>query len=382
MPLPNSKYIFDSQELKSLLKEYKHPHLHSLLQLYLDAVPRRPSHLTLTEGEVLAANKSVGIYNTSPLHKSSCSQVFKLLSLNAGGFGVDSNHYNDLDLGYQHNYCMPKILDYIQSQDFDIVHFQDFPMVREYIEMVSLEGKYQYIFIPQIFLTHCFPKSQDSGLLLLIKQGLHPTNFKLLLHPTGIPKINNYQPKLAQADMLFVNSTLYYDLNIDSHPVTLANTYISPISTASQRLHNINISIASRKPGRDFLITGDFNIYGTETLKTFFGLPANPYSFSINAGAQLLFGNNIPHFIERQKLIQLVNQQGLKVANAQSPYTPSIRINLSQHTPRFVNWLLREVTVDWLLDMAISNINTIATRIDPQPFGDVDHASLIVNWRL
>ncbi len=380
----NPPNTFDERELQNLLEEYNHPVLSQLLKTYLKAGKDNLIELQIESDTLTWKGMQVGFSNIDieRFDKRNDQQFFKLLSLNVGGFGVDSNAFDDLDRGTQENILLPKLKKYIASHDFDIVHFQDFPLEKKYIRELCMEGAYNYVFVPHIFLKHRFHGSQDSGLLVLSKKKISLGNFRLLFHQTGIPKVNHYQSHFQASDMLLFNSTLFYDIECGKKRITMANTYISPISRKKERLESIVSSTMRHDTHNSFLMTGDMNIYGSNTLNSGFGLSAIPYGFLKNAVSALLTHKNIPHYLERAQLSRLLKKSHYRIANLDGTYQSTINIKLSDYAPNFFNFLLNKIEARWLLDLAITDIDCLVTRIEPEPFGDIDHSSLIVNWRV
>ena len=297
----------------------------------------------------------------------------KLLSLNCGGFGIDSNHFR-IDLGYQEE-CFAKLLAHIREHGFTLVHLQDYPYTPELLERLAEVTGYALRAVPQIFLTHARPCSQDSGLVVLTHPDLKTSEWTYRYHETNVPKVDGYQRELAEAEMIFVNGTLGYTVELEGYSYRLNNTYICPVSTARKRRE---VFAAEAKLSREYpryLLTGDTNLYGTNTLRRVAGLlPANPYAFVLNAGSSWLLGRNYPHLRERRRITKLLTKRRLYLANRSTGN--SIRFALRNFVPGPLQFLVGNKQVGWLLDLAVTNLNPLPCTLDSEPFGDVDHASL------
>ena len=300
----------------------------------------------------------------------------KLLSLNCGGFGIDSNRFR-VDKEYQEA-CFAKLVEHVKTHNFALVHLQDYPYTSEYLERLSEATGYALRAIPQIFLTHARPDSQDSGLVVLAHPSLQTSRWSYRYHETNVPKVRAYQPSLGDSEMLFLNGTLSYTLDFAGTPYRLANTYVCPVSTARRRRV---VFAAEAEEARDYpryLLTGDTNIYGTNTLARVGGvLPANPYAFALNAASILLFGRNYPHLLERRRLARTLGRQGLRLAN--NAKESSISFALREFVPETFRFLVGKRRVGWLLDLAITNLEALECTLDAEPYGDIDHASLHIN---
>lgn len=297
----------------------------------------------------------------------------KLLSLNCGGFGIDSNHFR-IDLEYQEE-CFAKLLAHIQEHHFTLVHLQDYPYTPELLERLAEATGYALRAVPQIFLTHARAYSQDSGLVVLTHPDLETSEWAYRYHETNVPRMDGYQREMEKDEMIFLNGTLGYTVEFEGYRYRLNNTYICPVSTARKR-HEVFATEAklSRKYPR-YLLTGDTNLYGTNTLRRVGGiLPANPYAFALNAGSSWLLGRNYPHLWERRRITQLLTKRSLYLANRSTGN--SISFALRNFVPKPLQFFVGNKQVGWLLDLAVTNLNPLPCTLDPEPFGDVDHAAL------
>ena len=359
---------FTQPELRRLLFTYRE-HSNSTLSL---------SDFVAHEHRPIPWSRLRSKYHHSPAALPLVPELedLKVLSLNCGGFGIDSNQFR-VDKEYQET-CFAKLVDHIRTHRFALVHLQDYPYTPEYLERLSEATGYALRAVPQIFLTHARPDSQDSGLVVLAHPSLHLSDWSYRHHETNIPKVHAYQPNLDDAEMLFLNGTLSYTLEFARTAYRLANTYICPVSTARRRRA---VFAAEARQARDYphyLLTGDTNIYGTNTLVRVGGLlPANPYAFALNAASALLFGRNYPHLLERRRLARTLHRQGLRLAN--NAKQSSISFALQEFVPEALRFLVAGRRVGWLLDLAVTNLDSLECRLNAAPYGDIDHASLHIN---
>lgn len=357
--------------MKSLF--FPQPQLDELIEKYPHASRLRSSIQDFKKYGYEITN----IKPSKPKKVSLKSKNLKIVSLNVGNFGISSS---ELYKNYEaRNVFMVDLEKFLDMHDFDILHFQDFPADEAIIRRFT-SGDYEYHFEPTFFVEHTHPKSHDSGLLTIWKKELGAGNIRRKFHKTAVPVFDGYHTNLAKDEMISISSSILYDLDINGETITCINCYQSPISRRKEREESILTSLQPTK--KKLLLTGDLNTYGVNTIFGPLGLSANPYSFGWNALWTLLTGKNIPEHRERLRLETKLNQADYYIANHRSDNSPTIGFYIGDFAPKPFKKIFENIKVTWLLDYAITNIPGATVTVDPNPFGDFDHSSLIVNLKL
>ena len=312
-----------------------------------------------------------------PAQKKRCRWRAKnsVLSLNCGGFGVDSHNFTIDDTFQEKSFA--KLLKHIQTHQFGLVHLQDYPYTPNLLARLAEATGYALHAVPQVFLTHTHPDAQDSGLIVLSHPDLEVTGHTYRFHETNLPKASGYKRVFTDEEMLLVNGTLSYRVVLADQTYRLTNLYVSPISTRKTRYEVFRREAELARSFPRWLLTGDTNLYGIDTLRPVLGiLSANPCAFVPCAAASLFTGKNRFHRHELRRVRKTFALAGIKTVN--DPTVPSISFALKNHLPKPLRWLVGQKRVYWALDLAFSNDPAFNAYLDRTPFGDFDHASLHV----
>jgi hypothetical protein len=338
-----------------------------------------------------------------------------LVQLNVGSFGLDSDN-NDIDQDYYET--GKKLITFLQSQKSQTLVFnlQDVPNDQFLWEQINSDG-YSVFWYPTNHYSQGKYKSRpDTGNAILINTNLQ--GYKLQLdncfikyHSTEIPDYGQYNKKSSSQDLIQISSTMYAVFrNEQSKEVFLiANTYISPFITQQKRLQIIDNIIATTKEfhlqanqsysGYKVIhrFAGDFNVYGVDSNKGPFGLPANPFSFlpsvidSLITGfrpfrilrfkSPFVPGKNHIHRNERSHLQGLASIYGFQSLPSSDTDQFSISIPIAKYAPSLLKPIFAGSECRWLLDYVIYPIYEVGvyTYFSLDPFGQRDHKSLIVS---
>jgi hypothetical protein len=375
--IPKDDLIKNFLEFVSLAKEHK------LYGLYYsqDKIVAQAENQNIAIGRSFVAKPRTVIQDKTGL-----------LSLNCGNYDSslgqlrEENRYTELRL---------KFLKYLQSKNFGNLHLQDLSDDSESFESLENLG-YTGFWIPNLIYSEGKIKNLNSGIGSFYDGNLKFFTQKIFisLHQGNLPNITNYTKNATSNDLLTVNCSIYQAFVME-HKKTiliLTNTYISPFSTAADRLQNILQTVKNIKEIKSNLVseypdytiverfTGDMNIYGVNSLQGPVGLKASPWSFGLPLLSSIFTGRNLPNERELDSLQQGLNQLGYKFTPENNQDNQTIFIQVEKYVPSFLKPLFRNKRVGWQLDLCIVPINqeTKAT-LDQEPFGDFDHSSLIIS---
>ena len=393
----DQRYFLDNRELQDISDKSENIIVKNLIKIHQTTSPNTLFKLTNIKDKLyidLAGETiQVGLAFEGRYIEQNDKIIPKLASLNCGGFGVnedqakDQTRYDNLKL---------KLLGYIKNKCLKVFHFQDFPCDSKFFSDLSDLG-YSGIWIPNIIFSEGnYPQNPNTGLLSIFQNtsNFHNIQNNFCFHESNFARLNNYNKKRKDEDLLIANCSLYQSFE-DAQDQTislLTNTYISPFSTQPRRQQNIvltveNIIKIKQELQSKFVkykilerFTGDFNLYGINSLYGIFGLSVKPWSFGLPLLASLMTGINIPNKLEITKLSKALSKLGYRISPTTKNENQTIFIRLADHLPKFLKPAFRKIKVGWQLDMCISpNEYNYKVSVDPEPFGDFDHSCLVVS---
>lgn len=374
----------------------------------------------LTDSEIGLVTAGKYIYN-NPLPDLNLNPILNkglLLQLNVGSFGLDINHLQTNSKYFEMGRKLITYLD-LNLDKISAFTFQDFPEEEELFAVLKSRG-FELIFWPNLFYSEGKNFARPNcGLLIGIQKRFKNQALKLhkiLVSPhAGLwPRVSNYQKNIQDLDLLSAGSTLTVVYkNLKSKEIyQLSNLYISAFSSKKVRLeiasqvlknqHKIETELCQQNPECQLIsrITGDFNLYGTNTLRGPLGLKSNPFSFLPTAVFALIsgfrpfkilsgkspftLGGNPLHKQELQAFLKLANKHGYQTSANHSETEHSFFIYLSDFVPKFLKPVFKNAKVGWLLDIALAPkfAKPIRGWLELEPFGNKkykDHKALWVS---
>jgi hypothetical protein len=387
-----SKYFLDNTQLSQfsllskdlMIKEFLRFVLlaktHELYKLYSSG----DNLVTQVAGKDMVIGRSIFAKSSPQIQRYN-----ELMSLNCGNYDSSLNNVNNeskyIDLRI-------KLLKYIESNNFSNLHLQDFSDDPNNFSTLEELG-YTGIWIPNLIYSEGSLQNRNSGIGNYFKRDLRKTMVKMYvsLHCGNLPKVTNYIKNVKYNDLIIVNCSVYQVL-IDNEQKTIeifTNTYISPFSRSTDRLENILQTIKNIKQIKKNLLTdypdyimtekftGDMNIYGVNALHGPFGLKVSPWSFGSPLISSMLTGRNIPNERELDKLQQSLNKIGYKFVPCNERRNQTISIKVDKYAPSLLKKFFKNKKVGWQLDLCIFPLDQkITAKIDIEPFGSFDHATL------
>ncbi len=353
---------------------------------------------------------------TAPyLQTNTFSKRPNIIQLNVGSFGLDSDN-NEIDENYYN--LGKKLITYLQSQKDKALIFslQDVPNDQPLWEQMNLEGYSVYWYPTNHYSEGKYKTRPDTGNAILINNNLQ--GYKLVLdnsfikyHSSQIPDYSDYKKESSEFDLIQISSTLYSVFrNEQSKEIFLVSTtHISPFITQSKRLEIIKSITETAKElhlqlnlsysGYNIIhrFAGDFNLYGVDSDKGPFGLPANTFAFLSSAVDAVVTGfrplkllklqnpfvegKNYLHRDERNKIKDIVETLGFKLMPDIASSNYSIKFPLSKYAPKLLKPIFKGAKAVWLLDYVYVPAHEIGvvSYLDLEPFGHTDHKSLVVS---
>jgi hypothetical protein len=344
--------------------------------------------------------------NNEPRSVSTPTLRPTLISLNTGSF---------TSLYFERAQVLIQYLQTIRDTSL-FVNLQDIPDEPEILQRIADLGFEVYYINTIIYSAGQFKNRKNAGIACLVNKNLLGFNCKLLdisvsFHKDGFFDYKKCFPSCNSQDMLVQPATLYLTLqNQDSNEIfILANNYISAFSFQKSRLENVEYMIKTisemktmllhRIPGNKIItrLTGDFNLYGYDTLGLPFGLKSEPFAhlpaaisalitgfrpFSIFSGKIFTTGNNIPNSREIKMFKELLeSHQFVYQTNYYNQNFPTISLEVKDFIPKPLKFLFKGLKVSWSLDFCVTPEyeGKITIAKDSQPFGHDDHKTLIVS---
>jgi hypothetical protein len=338
----------------------------------------------------------------------------RLHSLNIGSFGLNSQN-NEISIAYKQN--MQTFIDYVKSVSPSVLAFslQDVPNDANLFSELNAHGFDIYFFPNMFYHLGKFESRPDCGQALLVNKNIEDYDLKMLnislsYHWGGFPDYNKSFKKHQTEDYLHKPTTLYFTIqNRSKHEYYLiSNAYVSAFSNQDDRFKNIKDSvkimdqmiksISKFKKSEELIVrfTGDFNLYGYDTLRGPFGMKSEPWShlpavisallsgfrpLSLFSGKIFKIGKNTPNLIEVDKVKAWLKTRGYGIAtDTDNNLKQSKTVMVEEFAPSFIKRLFKGAGASWVLDMCIFPAWGRKFNIwyDKEPFGDIDHETLII----
>jgi len=338
----------------------------------------------------------------------------RLISLNIGSFGLNSL-INEKGATYKSH--LQKFVDYVKSVSSSslILSLQDVPNDPELFAGLNQAG-FDIYYFPNIFY-HLgqFNSRPDCGQAILInknieKYDLSLLNISLSFHHGGFPDYHKAFKQYQSQDLLQKPTTLYFTIQnkVSSEFYLISNTYVSAFSTAENRFESIKESVelvqqmtdqlSKFKQEQEMIVrfTGDFNIYGYDTHQGPFGMKAEPWAhlpavisallygfrpLDIFKGKLFTIGKNQANLNEFKKVqAWLISKSFVISTDSYNEIKKSKTVMVEEFAPSFTKRLFKGAGTSWILDMCIYPVWSRKFNIwyEKEPFGDIDHETLIV----
>lgn len=398
------KAYLDRKILYEVKKSSSNSNLITAIDLEL-AASKKLHNLTISKSNFLVGDQQYGYIlknNTLGSNSASLNRSIEILSLNCGAF--DTNSFSTQNTK-RYEEVKKMFLNYTQneSKNKHILMLQDMPDDQEVFDYMNGIG-FDLYFFPYFYYSESEVYNiKQSGILYAINNKLVPNSyeieFDLYRHEGAFNDYSQYDSKFSYKDLIVWPISVYCHISILQNLYTLSTTHVSPFSDQPTRVNNITqslnalSSLAQEKKSSRWILAGDCNPYGINTLKGCFGLSAAPWNFgpvlALSVISKLFSMRSNKNKVQSNPLsnkeVKMLEKRaylnGYIVQNNNQNIDPSMYLQVHQFIPNPFKKLFFNIVVPWQLDLCFvpdQLVDSVITSIDKEPFGNFDHYALHV----